>query len=208
MIILTKNNIDSVGVDFRILNKTSQTIYRGDESPIPIENFDPEYGVREQGKQLGTSMGEGPGIYFTDNKDNAENYGSHISVYIISNNANLISSSSPKFNYRQIEKIINAIPQDIVDIAASNWDENIQKGKRILIKTILDGNNAIDQLMGIWAEVINRQDPKMFMDIMKNFGVDGIKIDRGDYINYAIYNPDVLSTYNQYFNAEYEPLYN
>ncbi len=193
MIILTKNNIDSVGVDLKLLNKTSQTIYRGDESPIPIENFDPEYGVREQGKQLGTSMGEGPGIYFTDSKDNAENYGEHISSYTINNVANFISASSPKLNYRQIEKILNSIPQDIVNIASSNWDKNLQKGRRILIKTILDGDNAIDQLMGIWAEVLNRQNPKMFMGIMKDFGIDGIKIDRGNYTNYAIYNPNVLS---------------
>lgn len=191
-LILTSNNIFSNGLD---LKKIAQTIYRGDESKIGLEDFDPEYGTKVLGKQLGTSMGEGPGMYFTTSLKNAKNYGEFISEYIINPNVNIISTQHPKLNKSQIKNIINKIPNEIIEIASSNWDEDINVGKNILIETILNNNNIIEQLMNIWAEIFYQQKPKMFMDLMKEIGIDGIIIDRGEYNNYVIYNLSVVKKF-------------
>ena len=186
-IILTSKNILEKGLQIN-----SQTIYRGDEAEIDNTNFDPEYGTEVLGRQLGSSMGEGPGMYFTTCPKNAENYGEYISKYIIAPNANLISKNHPKLDKKQIKIIIQKIPSDIVEIASSNWDEDINRGKEILIDNIFDNENIIDQLIDIWAEILNRQDPKMFMEIMKSVGIDGIIVERGNYQNFAIYNLEII----------------
>ena len=62
--------------------KKAQEIYRGDPSPISLQDFDPEYGVKQLGKDLGSSAAEGPGIYFTSKEEDARMYGKVITKMI------------------------------------------------------------------------------------------------------------------------------
>lgn len=177
--------------------KKALTVYRGDSNPIELSEFNPEYGTKISLKDLGSSMTEGPGIYFTTNKKNAENYGDNITQREISPNAKILSKESPKFTPEQIIKILNTIDPSKIELAASNWDENVNKGKRMLWNSIIEQDNAIDQLMEIWAEVYAHQHPSEFMKIMTLNGIDGIVVDKscslyGEVKHYIIYNQQIL----------------
>jgi len=58
--------------------KKAEEIYRGDTNPITVDEYDPEYALKELGKDLGSSAAFGPGIYFVTKEDIAQMYGSHI----------------------------------------------------------------------------------------------------------------------------------
>ena len=171
--------------------KKAQEIYRGDPNPISLQDFDPEYGVKQLGKDLGSSLRGGPGIYFTDNKEDAETYGKFVTKKTI-NNANLITPTTKPFNTKQIENILNNIDKEKMIIATSNWDEDYNTGKQMLINSIINEENAINQLMAIWANIYHHQNSPEFMKLMTNNGIDGIIIPKGNTLHYVIYNRDIL----------------
>ncbi len=171
--------------------KIAQEIYRGDSGLINVQDFDPEYGTRELGKQQGSSAAWGPGIYFTDQKDIAQMYGPNITKKIL-HNAKILTKQSPLFTYQQINKILNEVNQEIKETAISNWDENYNKGEKMLIQSIINIDNPLDQLMGIWADVFNHQNSNIFMELMVKNGIDGIAITKEDATYYVIYNRNVL----------------
>jgi len=172
--------------------KKAQTIYRGDPNPINMKDFDVDYGVRELGKQLGSSLAEGPGIYFSTNKDNALSYGENITKIDL-NNANILSKKSKRLTTKQIENILKGINRETLEGASQNWNENFNIGKKILINQIANHDNPVDQLIDIWAEVYYRQNPNDFINLMARNGIDGIVIDRaGDTKHYIIYNRSIL----------------
>ena len=84
-------------------------------------------------------------------------------------------------------------------IAVSNWNENYNIGKKMLIESIVDyADNATGQIMLIWADVFARQDPNSFIQLMVNNGIDGIAVvipnaatNQSD-THYIIYNKNVL----------------
>jgi len=171
--------------------KKAQEIYRGDPNLINIQDFDPEYGVKELGKELGSSASEGPGIYFTSNEENARTYGKNITKMII-NNANILTPLNKPFSKNQIKKILNNVSKETMEIAASNWDENFYRGKEMLVNSIMNEENAINQIMSIWADVYYHQNPLEFMILMTNNGIDGITIPKEHVTHYVIYNRDIL----------------
>ena len=172
--------------------KKAQEIYRGDTNPIDLEQYDPEYGVKMLGKELGSSAAAGPGIYFTGQEDIAQMYGSNITKRNL-NNANILTEQSPLFNHKQINKMLMSIDPEILKTAISNWDEDYNRGKRILIESIVNANNPIEQLMNIWAEVFFHQNPNSFIELMTKNRIDGIsKQKKEDETYYVIYNKAIL----------------
>lgn len=169
-----------------------QELFRGDSAPINIENYDNEYAIRELGKDLGSAMSWGPGIYFTGQEDIAGMYGSNITKKILSN-ANILTKQSPIFNYRQIDKMLQGVDKQKVETAISNWSEDYKKGKNLLIQSILNADNPLEQLMNIWADIFYHQNPQDFVDLMIRNGIDGISIQKAeDETYYVIYNKNVL----------------
>ena len=171
--------------------KTSQQIYRGDPNPITMQEYNPEYGIKNLGKQLGSSLAEGPGIYFTTKEDEAKGYGENVSKFNL-NNANILTSQSKKFSYRQIDKIVSEVDKETLEGAALNWNENYNIGKKLLIESITANENPIEQLMGIWADVFYHQHPSQFMELMTRNGIDGIAITQRESTHYVIYNRNLL----------------
>jgi len=171
--------------------KKAQEVYRGDSVPLNIEDFNPEYALKELGKSLGSSAAWGPGIYFVTQEDITQMYGSNITKKSL-NNANILTMQSPLFNYQQINKIILGIDNETMEIAISNWDENYNKGKQMLMESILNEDNPLDQLMNIWAEIFSRQNPNTFIELMIKNGIDGISVTKDDATYYVIYNKSVL----------------
>ena len=174
------------------------TLFRGDENPIDISDFDHDYAVKTLGKELSSSKSNGPGIYFTVSEENAGFYGSNITKRTLQN-ANILTESTPKLNYRQIEKIFKGVGQERMETAISNWHENYNIGRRMLIQNILEANDPIDQLMVIWADVFYHQNPHEFIQLMVNNGIDGISVviqnasdPNNNDTHYIIYNTNVL----------------
>lgn len=168
-----------------------QEIFRGDTVPLNISDYDPSYGTKTLGKQLGQSAAWGPGIYFTNQEDIARLYGSYITKKIL-HNPKILTRQSPLFNYQQIDKIIQDIDKEKIIMAISNWSEDYKDGKRLLIQSIINADNPLDQLMNIWAAVFCHQNPQAFIELMIKNGIDGISIQKEDAIYYVIYNKNVL----------------
>jgi len=171
--------------------KKAQEIYRGDPNPIDLENYDLEYGVKELGKGLGSSSAWGPGIYFVTQEDIAQMYGSNITKKILQN-AKILTMQNPLFNYKQIDKILSGVDKEKMAMAISNWDENYNIGKKLLIESIVNADNPLDQLMNIWADVFIHQNSNSFIDLMIKNGIDGISVQKKDATYYVIYNKNVL----------------
>lgn len=171
--------------------KKAQEIYRGDPEQISMQDYDPEYGVKQLGKELGSSAAEGPGIYFTSTPDNAQSYGKNITKITL-NNPKILSKEDHKLPRTKIKTILSKIKKDTMETAISNWDENPYKGLQILINSIMLEDNPISQLMSIWADVFYHQNPNEFMQIMTQNGIDGIVIPKKDLNHYVIYNRNLL----------------
>ena len=171
--------------------KKAQELYRGDPNPIDLENYDLEYGVKELGKGLGSSYAWGPGIYFVTQEDIAQMYGSNITKKIIQS-AKILTMQNPLFNYKQIDKILSGVDKEKMEMAISNWDENYNIGKKLLIESIVNADNPLDQLMNIWADVFIHQNPNSFIDLMIKNGIDGISVQKEDSTYYVVYNKNVL----------------
>jgi len=173
--------------------KKAQQIFRGDPSPLDLENYDPEYGIKQLGKDLGSSSAWGPGIYFVTEEDIAQMYGSNITKKNILN-AKILTKQSPLFSYKQIDKILSGVDKEKIKIAISNWNENYYIGKKMLIQSIINTDNPLDQLMNIWAEVFMHQNSKAFIELMIQNGIDGISITKDDAVTYyVIYNKRILT---------------
>ena len=172
--------------------KKAQELYRGDTNPIDLEEYDPEYGVKTLGKELGSATAAGPGIYFTGQEDIAQMYGSNITKRNL-HDANILTEQSPLFNHKQIDKILTGIDPEKMRTAISNWGEDYNGGKRMLVESIVNADNPIEQLMNIWAEVFSHQNANSFIELMVKNGIDGIfKQKQEDETYYVIYNRAVL----------------
>ena len=161
--------------------KISQELYRGDQESFDINDYDHEYVTEVRG---------GPGIYFTTDEQHASEFGSVTKKTL--QDANILTNQSPPFNYQQIDSILQSVNKERVKMAVSNWDEDYDKGKSMLIKSISNSNNPIDQIMLIWADVFYHQNPNEFVELMVKIGIDGISIPRHDSTHYVIYNKSVL----------------
>ena len=176
--------------------KKAQLVYRGDPATLNLEDFDPEYGVNVLGKQQAASAAWGPGIYFADKEDVALMYGKNLTTRKLQN-ANILTTNLPKFSLEQIKNIINGIDRETIELASSNWNENHEQGKIMLMNSIMNAENPIDQLMNIWAEIFNHQSPNKFMQLMTNKGIDGISVNKDDVTYYVIYNRNILKSTTQ-----------
>jgi arginine decarboxylase-like protein len=173
--------------------RIAQEIFRGDENPIKLDEYDFDYGRKNKLKDLGSSMAYGPGIYFATAKDIANMYGSNMTSKHISPNAKILSESGRKLNRNIIVKILNSINQETIEAASINWDENPYKGKQMLLNSIMEARNPVDQLMSIWAEVFYHQNPNEFVNIMIQNNIDGISKTKEDVTYFVIYNRAMLT---------------
>lgn len=171
--------------------KKAQEIYRGDPNPMNLDDYDPAYGTETMGKPDYTAASWGPGIYFTDQEDVARMYGSNITKKNI-HNAKILTPQSPLFNYQQIDKILKDIDKEKIETAISNYDEDYNTGKKMLIQSIINANNPLEQLMGIWADVFYHQNPSKFIELMIKNRIDGISLQKKDVTYYVIYNRNIL----------------
>ena len=167
------------------------TVYRGDTSnDFALHEYNLNKSINEN-KELGGIFAEGPGIYFTTNKETASRYGEHVSEVNIPL-TKFITPDSPPFSYEKIKSIVQSFSQETQEIASSNWDENFEAGLIKTINSIVGNDNAVDQLMTIWADVLSHQNPEEFVRIMTMHGIDGVVADQENEQHYIVYNKQLL----------------
>jgi hypothetical protein len=206
---LIENNSYSKEYDLARLNKAQEifdsklspkevakggeiTVYRGDTSKIDLKDYDVGKGIKD-GKDLGGAFAEGPGIYFTTKETTAKGYGPNISQVSIPDTANIITDESPLISRSSISKMMKDVDKDTLDVALSNWSENKAEANKLLTDAIMNAENPKEQLINIWADVFYHQQPDKFMELMKQHGIDGIKVAKEGQDHYVIYNRDLLS---------------
>jgi len=166
-------------------------LYRGDATPFSLADYDPNKGL-SMGKELGSSMAEGPGIYFTTDEGQALSYGKNVTRAAIRNGANILVPGGKKLSLSAIKRLLSSVDKEILLTAMSNWDENQYTAKLKLIDAINQADDAVGQIINIWADVFYHQNPKEFLRIMVSNGIDGVQIPKDGLSHYVIYNSAIL----------------
>lgn len=174
---------------------TEETLYHGGKVDYKDLTASQAFDAIQRGdKELGSVAAEGPGIYLTNSENEAKGYGTNIQKLVKNEKANIIDKTSKKLTNAQIKKVINSLSSDDKTTVLSNWDMNESVAMNNLINAVKDGETTHEQLMNIWADVYNHQDPEAFVNAMKSLGIDGVKIEKPKGYHIIIYNKDAFST--------------
>lgn len=148
--------------------------------------------VRQGVLDLGSVFAEGPGYYFSSDKEDANRYGD-IVLKVKGKEGARILTKNDKLTQREVSRILDSIDQEILEGAASNWSQSLTEGRQALIREIMSGDSALDQLMSVWADIYYWQNPDQFLDVMQKNGIDGIRVDKPGGIQHTVmYNKEAL----------------
>lgn len=138
---------------------------------------------------------EGPGIYFTDNEEDAVSYarkGSSGFLWSVHLNFKKIIPLKGKVDIKDVDQMIEWAP-DLSD-KLTNWDENPQVALANLKKAILRYKNEPHQcFQQIWYDLYRYQ-PKDYVSNMTTLGYDGILVPRGfmNTTHAVVLNPKII----------------
>ncbi|OGF48632.1 MAG: hypothetical protein A2231_01545 [Candidatus Firestonebacteria bacterium RIFOXYA2_FULL_40_8] len=170
-----------------------KTVFRGDKLPVSMKHYDVSAGIKA-GKELGGAFAEGPGIYFTTDLKNAKTYGQNITQRDI-DIGNFVSKKTPILSKSKIESILGNIDEETMATALSNFDENPNNARKMLVDAIMNADNAHDQLINIWADVFYHQQPEKYMQAVAQTGIKGFEVPKeGGAAHYVVFDKDVLKT--------------
>ena len=138
---------------------------------------------------------EGPGIYFTTSKENAQRYGENIYVATLMPRK-LLSEKPSGGSYAELLKLAKMAPE--WEDTAQNWDENPSVGIVKAVKDAIQYNeNEKDRFLQIWIDFY-RNNPRDYVKNCVKLGYDGIVVDRESmYIDepikhYIVYNASII----------------
>lgn len=138
---------------------------------------------------------EGPGVYFTTSREDAEHYGKYI--YTIKLRPNRILSDNPKdtVSRKDMEKLIK-MAEDW-EMHAYDWDENLRIGLKMSVDAVMSEETPKDVITQVWFEYYRYQ-PVKYAKNAVSLGYDGISVNRDEgVIHYIIYNPQIISIVNK-----------
>lgn len=148
--------------------------------------------VRQGVLDLGSVFAEGPGYYFSSDREDANRYGDVV-LKVKGKEGARILTKNDKLTQREVSRILDSIDEEILEGAASNWSQSLFEGRQALIREIMSGDNALDQLMSVWADIYYWQNPDQFLDVMQKNGIDGIRVDKPGGIQHTVmYNKEAL----------------
>lgn len=189
-------------VVFSESDSNSITVYHG--SNHLIKNFSTEFVGAEEAKDM-----EGPGIYFTTKREDAEQYGEYLYVLELTPKGKFISDtvSEKKANITILKKLITS--KEDWESLAQNWSENENIGLKMAIKSFIDySENEKDVYLSVWYDFF-RYNPKEYVDSMANLGFDGVIMNNpyrndynGEFKHFIIYNPNIITIKEVYKNGE------
>lgn len=155
-----------------------------------IENFTDEFvGAEEATDQ------EGPGIYFTSDRDDASGYGKFLYSVILRPNKLVNEISSDNVNPEELGELIKTLPE--WEMQAQNWDENPESGLLMAIDDFIEYNETEkDVFQQVWIDFF-RYNPALFVKGMVKLGYDGQIIEKENGRRHVIvYNPDIIEITN------------
>jgi len=164
------------------------TAYHGTEDKI--ESFTDEFvGTEEATDQ------EGPGIYFTTDRDDAQGYGKMLYTVILRPNKLIDETSSENINPEELGKIIKTLPE--WEMQAQNWAEDPESGLHMAIDDFIRYNDTEkDVFQQVWIDFF-RYNPILFVKGMVTLGYDGQIIEKENGRRHVIvYNPDIIEVTN------------
>ncbi|MFA5366435.1 MAG: GNAT family N-acetyltransferase [Dehalococcoidia bacterium] len=158
-------------------------------SPNKIDSFTDEF----VGAEKATDQ-EGPGIYFTNDYDDAWMYGGHggyMHTVRLSPRKLLDESSHRKVSPKELVNLIKMSPT--WEDSATNWSENPEKGLYAAIDSFFKySKNEKDLFQQVWYDFF-RYYPKEFVRAMVGLGYDGQIIEKpNNRKHYIIYNPNII----------------
>ena len=172
------------------ISKKEYYVYHG--SNHLINKFSDEFvGAEEATDQ------EGPGIYFTTSKEDAEGYGNY--VYSVKLNGNKFlddKNSSEKANKNHLLKMIKM--SENWREKAQNYDYNPDIGARAAVNGAVEYNETEkDAFLQIWIDFY-RYETVDFVRNMVKLGYDGLVVDGyggysdDDKKHIIVYNPNII----------------
>lgn len=138
---------------------------------------------------------EGPGIYFTDNEEDAYSYsrkeGSDGFVYKVYLNFKKIVPSKGRVPKKEIIQLINWAP-DLED-KLMNWDENIDVAKQKFLAAVNRNKTPKEQFLTVWYDLYRYQ-PIEYVRNMVTLEYDGLLVKRGflNTTHAVVYNPKII----------------
>jgi len=155
-----------------------------------IETFTNEFvGAEEATDQ------EGPGIYFTTDRDDALGYGKILYSVILRPDKLVDETSSDNIKPGELKRLIKTLPE--WKMQAQNWDENPERGLHMAIADFIDYNDTEkDVFQQVWIDFF-RYHPLLFVQGMVKLGYDGQLIVKENGRQHVIvYNPAIIEVTN------------
>lgn len=159
-------------------------VYHG--STTEFSNFTDEFVGGEKANDK-----NGPGVYFTNNKEEAEHYGEYIYATTLSPRL-LLDEKPPKKNLIPIlTKLIKLSPD--WQMHAQDYDEHPIRGlQKFFESTYQYDESEKDVLLQLWV-TFYRYRPLDFVRNCVSVGIDGIiASNEGFSTHYIIYNPNII----------------
>ncbi len=160
-------------------------LYHGSEKNI--DKFVIDFVGQEQAKDQ-----EGPGIYLTTSKKDAEMYGENVHMVQLSDDVKLIGNKKKKPSIYVIIKLIKMSSD--WEMSAQNWDEDENIGVIAAAKSALEHNDSTkDTFLQVWIDFY-RYRPTEFVKNMVKLGIDGLLVDKehGGVQHVILYNVDKI----------------
>lgn len=142
---------------------------------------------------------QGPGVYFTDNKEDASHYGKYLYTVKLTPKKILSDRNKKGVTPGLILKLIKMLPDWEMNVY--DWDENLNKGLKLSLEDIFDNDNAKDIITQVYMDYYRSQ-PLLYVQNCVKLGIDGISHVNvwGDGVNYSqhyiIYNPNIIEILN------------
>lgn len=138
---------------------------------------------------------QGPGIYFTDNIDDASHYGKYLYTVKLTPNKILSDRNKNGITPNLVVKLIKMCPD--WEMNAYDWNENLNKGLNLSVKAIFENDNAKDIITEVYTTYYSYR-PILYVKNCTQLGIDGISHKNiwGDGVSssqhYIIYNPSIV----------------
>ena len=153
-----------------------------------IDNFSDEFVGAREANDL-----EGPGIYFSTDKDDAGHYGTN--VYSVELSPRIFYDETP-VNVKRLRPLITKLAKMAPDwkLKAQDWAENPSRGISNFVDSALKYNdNEKDVLQQVWIDFYH-YNPVEYVRNCVSLGIDGIIIKKEfkDTSHIIVYNPSII----------------
>jgi hypothetical protein len=131
----------------------------------------------------------GPGFYFTSNKEDALHYGQH--QYEVKLHLKKTVPLKGKIKRKEVEFLIKNAP-NLYD-TLTDWGEEPQEAFRYAVNSISNNDSPHDVFQTIWHDFYLRQNATdQYLTNMIKLGYDGVIIPKNELVHVVVFNPQKI----------------